>query len=155
MSKMTGAERTYNYVKTLPVGKTFTNADVKKRVPDSVTSSAISNMLGIMRNQGFLKRIPNTFNWVVTEKTAEFGAHHKFVSSYKTRSKKVAVSPKLAKAFARRDAFLKRREAREAETMSADDLDIIDTLLDAMAKAEPVLRKYKKMHHVLADFIRS
>ena len=134
--KTTGAHRAYIYVAGLPVGKSFTTREVYEHTPEYTTMPSIGNLLYNMRKAGYLRKLDGKNEWVITPKTKEYGADHKFTATY--NKKDSAPSPKLQRAVAARARVQARKKA-------GDSFDVIDELLSVMAKAEPELRRLKKL----------
>lgn len=142
MSKTTGALSAYKMINALPIGASFTTESIMKKMPKHVTKSSVGNLVWRMKKDGCIDRVPGEWRYITTEKTKHFGAR-KWNGTYN-----VADSIAKPKRGSNKSTF-----ARDVAQATINDLDIIDNLLDAMATAEPVLKKYKKMHTLLAEFV--
>lgn len=139
--KKTSAYRAYQMLQTLPVGSTFLMGDIMKKMPEYVSPGAVGNMFWHMRKGGYLEKLPKTQQWVILDNTKDWHEVHKF--------NETAV-PRVG---AKKRTYTKRAIGKPVTT--SGDIDIIEDLLTAMARAEPVLRKYKQLDEIVNKFANS
>lgn len=131
MSKKTSALRAFEMIKTLPVGSSFSVNDIMAKMPDYVTKSAIGNIVGRMVKRGYLTKIKGSLQYGVIEKTKTYDKKHKFNTGGYT--------------------FTSSKDKPSAVSTNGD-YDIIENLLNAMAAAEPILRRYKQLDKFVKTF---
>ena len=142
--KKTSAYRAYQMVQTLPVGSTFLMGDIMKKMPEYVSAGAVGNMFWHMRKGGYLEKLPKTQQWVILDNTKDWHEVHAFneLSSPGVHRK-------------RKFTGKHPKKAAPKAVPTSGDIDIIEDLLTAMARAEPVLRKYKQLDEIVNKFANS
>lgn len=147
--KKTSAFRAYQMLQTLPVGSSFQMKDIMSKMPDYVSASAVGNMLWHMKEAKHLAKLPGTQKWSVLDNTKNYHEVHKFNEN--------AYSPPTVRNLDA-TAPVKRKYTKRkgvATDVTSSDMDIIEELLTAMARAEPVLRKYKQLDEIVKKFAAS
>lgn len=126
MSKNTDAYKTYMLLMGFADNVIFNVSYVRKRIP-AATSGGVGNMLSKLQHYGALTKLRRSEYKLNKEKLIAFGHKRNWKSTYTSSPRRVVVP----------------RSKVKTSSNAVTDIDVLGNLLDAMVKAEPVIKKYK------------
>jgi len=126
--------------------QSITTSWLRKGYEQQVTLPTASTCIHQLYKAGALKKTGRGSYVAIPQKVEAYYKNVTFHPAQKSTIKKVQQSGYIGEAAPKRDVFSFAEEDTSATPPVAHpDIDIINSLLDAIATAEPVLQKYKRM----------
>lgn len=124
-----GTEILYDYLKEFEPGSEFTTEGLLDGPKVPRRKKAIYSAISRLVDHGVLTQV-GTAHYKLTKKVETFGDNYHFKKRRRVTKK-----------------------ANRAPVKAQSDMDVIEELLDVMARAEPVLKRMRKMQKTLKDLL--
>lgn len=132
-----GASQVFTMLSTFRHGTQFTASYIRKALPH-LRGTQVGNALHKLADYGALKRLSTKGHYELHEDMlTRYGKGHNFTSGYSNRSG--------SKSQVKRVVI-----QQQSQTPTNEDVEVLGKLLDAMAMAEPVIRKYQDIAKAVA-----